>query len=171
MKDNTKYISAYYEDEEVLIAGLKNLIKNKVKIIDVFTPFPVHGLDKILGYRRSWLPRVGFIGGTIGAVAGFYFQAWVFTEGYPMNIGGKPSIAIPSFIPVTFECAVLFAAFFMVFAFLFRSKLGFGSENKIYDPDITDNHFVVVTGFDKDKIKETVKNIEETGAKIIEIKD
>jgi hypothetical protein len=171
MKEITKYISAYFEDEEDLLSGIKQLKENDVDVLDAFTPFPVHGLDKVLGLRRSWLPRVGFIGGTIGALFGFFFQKWVFTEGYQMNIGGKPLIAIPSFIPVTFECTILFAAFFMVFAFLFRSKLGFGAENKIYDLKITDNHFVVVAGFEENNSEEVKEKMEASGATIIEVKD
>ncbi len=170
MKTITKYISGYYQDEEDLLLGLKKLKEKGVEILDVFTPFPVHGLDKVLGMRRSWLPRVGFIGGAIGALFGFFFQAWVFTEGYPMTIGGKPLVAIPSFIPVTFECTVLFAAFSMVFAFLFRSKLGLGAENKIYDPKITDNHFVIVAGYEEDSCNEVKKQMEDAGATIIEVK-
>lgn len=171
MKEITKYISAYFEDEEDLLSGIKKLQENDVEVLDAFTPFPVHGLDKILGIRRSWLPRVGFIGGTIGALSGFFFQKWVFTEGYQMNIGGKPLIAIPSFIPVTFECTVLFAAFFMVFAFLFRSKLGLGSENKIYDLKITDNHFVVVAGYEENNSEAVKEKMEAAGAIIIEVKE
>jgi hypothetical protein len=138
------YISGYYDDDETLLSGLKQLKQNGVKIVDVLTPFPVHGLDTVLGYRRSWIARVGFIGGAVGAVSGFVFQTWVFTEAYPLVIGGKPYFAVPSFIPVTFECAVLFAAFAMVFAFLFRSHLGLGAENMIHDERITDDRFVVL---------------------------
>ncbi len=171
MKKVTKYVSAYYEDEKDLLKGIKKLKESGVIILDAFTPFPVHGLDKVLGIRRSWLPRVGFIGGAIGAFSGFFFQKWVFTVGYQMSIGGKPYFAAPSFIPVTFECTVLFAAFAMVIAFLFRSKLGLGAENKIYDPKITDDHFVVVAGFDENKSKQVVEKMEAAGAKIIEVKE
>lgn len=171
MKKITKYISAYYEDEVDLLSGIKKLKENNVDILDAFTPFPVHGLDKALGIRRSWLPRVGFIGGTIGALTGFFFQKWVFAEGYQMNIGGKPLLAIPSFIPVTFELTVLFAAVFMVFAFLFRSKLGAGAENKIYDLKITDNHFVVVAGYEENNSEKVKEQMEAAGATIIEVKE
>jgi hypothetical protein len=171
MKEITKYISAYYEDEEDLLSGIKKMQESNVEILDAFTPFPVHGLDKALGIRRSWLPRVGFIGGTIGALCGFFLQVWVFTEGYPMSIGGKPLLAIPSFIPVTFETAVLFAAFSMVFAFLFRSKLGLGAENKIYDVKSTDNHFVVVAGYEENNSDAVKEKMEAAGATIIEVKE
>lgn len=173
MKDPVYYISAFYKDDEDLITGIKKLNEDKIKIHDVLTPFPVHGLDKLLGYRRSWIPRIGFIGGAIGAVSGFYFQSWVFTRDYPLNIGGKPYLAVPSFIPVTFETTVLFAAFAMVIAFFIRSKLGLGAENKIYDKNITDDRFVVVLDAENgtetvvSKIKET---LHKTNAEIIELK-
>jgi len=172
MKRVTKYLSAYYQDETDLLGGIENLKQEGVRILDVLTPFPVHGLDKAMGYRRSWIPRVGFIGGAIGAFCGFIFQAWVFNRAYPLNIGGKPFLAVPSFIPVTFECAVLFAAFAMVFAFLFRSKLGLGAKNKIYDPRITDDSFVVVADIKEssgEEIKRMTELFKKTGAKILEI--
>lgn len=172
MKKDPKYISACYSDESELLTGLAALKEKGIKILDVLTPFPVHGLDKVLGYRRSWLPRVGFIGGAIGAASGFIFQTWVFTRAYPLDIGGKPFFAVPSFIPVTFECTVLFAAFAMVFAFLFRSKLGLGADNKIYDLRITDDRFVIITGIENstdEEIKKVSELVKGTGAEILEI--
>lgn len=171
MKKVTRYVSAYYEDEKDLLKGIEKLKESGVKILDAFTPFPVHGLDKALGIRRSWLPRVAFIGGAIGAFSGFFFQKWVFTVGYQMNIGGKPFFSVPSFIPVTFESTVLFAAFSMVLVFMFRSKLGLGAENKIYDLKITDDHFVVVAGYEENKSKQVVEKMQAAGAKIIEVKE
>ena len=174
MKKEASYISAYYSDEEDLIQGIKQLKQQNVKILDVLTPFPVHGLDKLLGFRRSWIPRVGFIGGAIGAACGFVFQTWVFTSAYPLNIGGKPYFAVPSFIPVTFECTVLFAAFAMVFAFLFKSKLGLGARNKIYDLRITDDRFVIVADIDdlnQEEINSTAKKVTDSGAEILETKN
>ena len=172
MKVPDKYISAYYSDEDDLLKGVKQLKDKGYHVLDVFTPFPVHGLDKVLGYRRSWLPRVGFIGGAIGAVCGFGFQAWVFTKAYPLNFGGKPDLSIPSFIPVTFECTILFAAFAMVFAFLFRSRLGPGAKPKIYDERSTDDKFVVLIGCgvgSDNYVNEVKKQLDITGAGIIEI--
>ena len=170
-----KYIMAYYLDDDELLKGLKNLKKKGIEILDVLTPFPVHGLDKVLGYRRSWIARVGFIGGAIGAASGFLFQAWVFTRAYPLNIGGKPFLATPSFIPVTFECAILFAAFAMVFAFLFRSKLGPGSNPIIHDEKVSDDRFLVLVGTGDDASENTVADIsnslKECGAEGITVKD
>lgn len=139
-----RYISAYFEDEENLLRATKDLRDKKVSIQDVLTPFPVHGLDHALGYKRSNIPTVGFISGAIGAMIAFGFQAWAFIVDYPLFIGGKPHFAIPSFIPITFELTVLFAAFGMVFAFLIKSKLGPGANNVIHDERITDDRFVMI---------------------------
>lgn len=164
-------ISGHYNKEINLLNAVKDLRGDNIKIKDVFSPYPVHGLDKAMGLKRSWLPKAAFIGGLVGAISGFGFQAWVFTKAYPINIGGKPLLAVPSFIPVTFECAILFAAISIVIAYLFRSHLGAGAENKIYDERATDDKFVVVLDIsnlntnDTEKIKSKFKN---TGA--LEIK-
>lgn len=154
-----KYLTAYYLDEEDLIKGLKKIKSKGVEVSDVLTPFPVHGLDKVLGLRRSRLSVVAFAGGAIGATLGFIFQAWVFTRAYPINFGGKPYFAVPSFMPVTFELAVLFAAFSMVLAFLISNNLGPGSKNIIHDEQITDDRFLLVVKMDE-KDEESIKEVE-----------
>jgi hypothetical protein len=168
------YITAYYSDEEDLLKGLKQIISKGLKVNDVLTPFPVHGLDKVIGLRRSRLTRVAFAGGAIGALVGFLFQAWVFTNAYPINFGGKPFFAVPSFIPVTFEIAVLFAAFAMVFGFLIHNKLGPGSKNIIHDERVTDDRFLIVLdikGEANDKIKSIETILSDAGAQGITIKE
>ena len=162
-----KEISGYYDKEASLLEAVKNLRENKIKIKDVFSPYPVHGLDHAMGLKRSWLPKAAFIGGAIGAISGFGFQVWVFTRAYPINIGGKPFLAAPSFIPVTFECAILFAAFAIVISYLFKSHLGAGANNKIYDERATDDRFVVVLDtaeFESNEAEKIKSKFEETGA-------
>jgi len=160
-----RYISAYFTDEENLLSATKILKEKNIPILDVLTPFPVHGLDKILELKDSKLPTVGFIAGAIGTLFAFGFQTWAFVVDYPLFIGGKPHFAIPAFIPITFEVTVLFAAFAMVFAFLFRSRLGFGAKNKIHDERITDDRFLIIIDADeKDDHFEEVKAILELEA-------
>ncbi|MGD2034662.1 MAG: DUF3341 domain-containing protein [Bacteroidales bacterium] len=161
-----RYIKAHFKDDDDLLKGIRSLKKDGIEILDVLTPFPVHGLDKILGYRRSRIARVGFIGGAIGCACGLWFQVWVFTKDYPLNIGGKPFLALPSFIPVTFELTVLFAAFAMVFAFLIRSKIGPGAKPFIHDEKITDDRFVVLVGCDGDRSGENVSAISSKLSKV-----
>jgi len=168
-----RYISAYFTDEENLLSATRILREKDIAILDVLTPFPVHGLDEILGLKDSKIPTVGFIAGAVGTLFAFGFQAWAFVVDYPLLIGGKPHFAIPSFIPITFEVTVLFAAFAMVFAFLFRSRLGLGAKNKIHDERITDDRFLIIidAGEKKDQF-EVVKTILENEAALnIQLKE
>ncbi|MBI9054140.1 MAG: DUF3341 domain-containing protein [Bacteroidales bacterium] len=169
-----KEISGYYDKEASLLSAVKSLRDNNIKIKDVFSPYPVHGLDHAMGLRRSWLPRAAFIGGAVGAISGFGFQAWVFTRAYPINIGGKPLMAVPSFIPVTFECAILFAAFAIVLSYLFKSHLGAGADNKIYDERATDDRFVVVldtADIDNNEAEKIKSKFEDSGAMDVKYQD
>ena len=82
---------------------------------DAHTPFPVHGLDRAIGLRRSPLPWIVLVMGLTGAALGFVLQWWVHTSAYPLVISGKPFFSWPAFIPITFEVGVLFGALGAVF--------------------------------------------------------
>jgi len=168
-----RYISAYFTDEENLLSATKILKEKNIPILDVLTPFPVHGLDQVLELKDSKLPTVGFIAGAIGTLFAFGFQTWTFVVDYPLFIGGKPHFSIPAFIPITFEVTVLFAAFAMVFAFLFRSKLGLGAKNKIHDERITDDRFLIIIGADEKEFqfKEVKDILEQEAAHDIQLKE
>ena len=73
---------------------------------DAHTPFPVHGLEKAMGLRRSPLPWIVLVMGLTGAALGFGLQWWVHASAYPLVISGKPFFSWPAFIPITFELAV-----------------------------------------------------------------
>lgn len=167
-----KYITAYYLDEDKLLKGVKQIKAKGIAIADVLSPFPVHGLDKALGLRRSRLTRVAFTGGAIGAITGFGFQAWVFTTAYPINFGGKPFFSAPSFIPVAFETTVLFAAFSMVIAFFVVSKLYPGAKPIIHDERTTDDRFLVIVDLQENSTeeKEIELALKEAGAEGIILK-
>lgn len=75
--------------------------------MDAFTPYPVHGIDKVLGIKKSWVSVVTLIFGLLGCLGGLGFQCWTSAVAWPLNVGGKPMASIPAFIPITFECTVL----------------------------------------------------------------
>lgn len=141
---NRNYISIYFDDEVPLLQAVRKLRESNEIIADVFSPFPVHGLDEALSIKRSRIPIGGFIFGVIGAILAFGFQAWVFTVSYPLIIGGKPFFAAPAFIPITFEVTVLFAGLSMVAAMLIRSKLKPDIRFEALDKRITDDRFVIL---------------------------
>jgi hypothetical protein len=137
-------IYGHFTDELELLDAVKELKNKGIRIADVRTPFPVHGLDAALKFPRSHLPKVAFAAGIIGGSLGLLFQIWVFTKGWPLNFGGKPHLSLPSFVPVTFELTILFAAFAMGIAFLLRSNLGPGKIPNILDEEVTNDHFQII---------------------------
>ncbi len=166
--ENNKYITISFDDEKPMLQAVKELKATNIVIDDVLTPFPVHGLDKLLDMRQSRIPTVGFIFGAIGAIFGFGFQAWVFTKDYPLIIGGKPFLSAPAFIPVTFEMTVLTAALAMVAVFLISSKLRPRKKFEPIDNRITDDRFVILIdseNCDENKLRETLYGIEITEIK------
>jgi hypothetical protein len=78
--------------------------------MDAFSPIPIHELDEALGLKRTRLPLLVLLGGIVGGVGGFSLESWASAIAYPMNVGGRPLISWPQFIPVTFETTVLGAA-------------------------------------------------------------
>ena len=114
MSQGTNYVLGVFDDEDVLMAAVKTVRGEGVKIEEVYTPFPVHGLEDALGYKRSWLSIAAFLFGITGTTLALTMQIGMMGVDWPMIIGGKDHIPFPSFVPVTFELTVLLASFGMV---------------------------------------------------------
>ena len=132
-----------YDDEVKLLDAVRAANDAHLDIDDVYTPFPVHGLDPLLGLEESRLHIAGFIFGTIGCLVGFGFMTWVFTRDWPIIFGGKPYWSVPAFIPITFELTVLFSAVGMVTVFYIINGLGPGAEPRRLHDRITDDKFCI----------------------------
>jgi hypothetical protein len=103
-------LAEYLSPDEVLAAA-KAARSAGYSRMDAYSPFPVHGLAEALGQEDVRVGWIVFICGCIGAIAGFGLQYWASVLYYPLNVGGKPFNSWPAFVPVTFECTVLLAAF------------------------------------------------------------
>lgn len=140
---NIDLVYGLYDDEEDLLEAVKVARKDHLDIYDVFTPFPVHGLDPLLGLAESRLHISGFVYGVLGALTAFLGMTWVFVKDWPNIFGGKPYWAVPAFIPITFELTVLFSAIGMTVTFYIINGLGPGVENVHLDERITDDKFCI----------------------------
>ena len=136
-------IFGLYNDEEDLKSAVRKANEEHLPIMDVYTPFAVHGLDPLLGLEESRIHIGGFVYGLTGTLTAFLGMTWIFTRDWPVIIGGKPHWAILSFIPVTFELTVLFASIGMVATFYIINGQGPGIENPIIHPGITDDKFCI----------------------------
>lgn len=132
-----------YDDEVVLMNAIKTANSKHLEIMDVYSPFPVHGLDPLLGLEESRLHIVGFIFGLLGCLTAFLSMTWIFVDDWPTIFGGKPYWSIPAFIPITFELTVLFCGIGMTVVFYIICGMGFGVENPILDERITDDKFCI----------------------------
>ena len=139
-----RFVVACFDDEEVLFPAVKRVRNAGYKIHDVYTPFAVHGLDHALGMRETSLHTAGFIYGLIGTTTALTGMGWVFTQDWPMNIGGKPNFALPAFIPIIFELTVLFSAVGMVMTFCYLCQLAPFVKKHHFHPRATDDLFVMV---------------------------
>ncbi len=142
-KQNRDILYGIYNDETELLAAVKEARAQHLDIHDVYSPFPVHGLDPILGLEESRLHMAGFVYGATGTTFAFSFMTWVFTSNWPIIFGGKPYWSVPAFIPITFEMTVLFCAWGMVLTFYTICGMGPGITNPIIDERTTDDKFCI----------------------------
>lgn len=123
MDADKNFLVGVFDDEDVLLDGVTSIRKSGVKIHEVYSPFPVHGLDEVLGYKRSRLPIAAFLFGMTGTSLALFTQIWMLGYDWPMIIGGKNFASLPPFVPVTFEFTVLLSALGMVGTFMIASDL------------------------------------------------
>lgn len=115
-------VAEFLEPEEVLSAASRAYAEG-YRRMDAYTPFPVEGLAEAIGFRRNGVPLVALLGGIFGASLGFGMQCFSAMHDYPINVGGRPLYSWPSFIPITFELTILFAALAALFGMFALNRL------------------------------------------------
>ena len=139
-----KFVVGCFEEEGALFEAVRRVRKSGYKIHDVYTPMPIHGLDKEMGLRETSIHTAGFIYGITGTTTALSCMTWRFTKDWPLNIGGKPHFALPAWIPITFELTVLFSAVGMVLTFCYISQLAPFVRKHHFHLRATDDKFVMV---------------------------
>jgi hypothetical protein len=167
----SKVIQAIYTDDDVLMSAVKKVKAAHHHIEEVYTPFPVHGLDKAMGLEPTRIAIASFMYGCVGLIVAITMMNFIMIEDWPQNIGGKPSFSyienMPAFVPIMFELTVFFAAHLMVITFYLRSRLWPFKEAENPDVRTTDDHFLMEIAI-HDNEKELTDLLNETGA--VEIK-
>ncbi|GAB3335061.1 DUF3341 domain-containing protein [Marivirga atlantica] len=143
MESGKNYVYGVFDQEEALLSAVQKVRESDVKIDECYTPYPVHGLDDALGYKRSRISVAAFMFGLTGTILAFTMMIYMMGIDWPMIIGGKDHIAIPSFVPVGFEVTVLLAAFGMVGTFFVISNLKPYGKPKTFDIRSTDDKHIM----------------------------
>jgi hypothetical protein len=107
---------------------------------DVFTPFPVHGMDRAMGLKNSKVGWFTFIAGVAGYATGMVMIWWMNAVDYPLVIGGKPMFSPNAAFPPSYELTILFGAFGSLFGMLYLNRLP-----RLHHPLLKHKRFSLVT--------------------------
>lgn len=168
-----RFALGVFEDEDVLLHAVDNVRAAGVKIYEVFSPYPVHGIDDALGIERSRLPIAAFFYGLCGLSFALWMQIYMLGFDWPMIIGGKPAISLPAFIPVSFELTVFFTCHGMVITFYTISKLYPRFKTPMLDVRSTDDKFIMAIELDEtsSQLPKLTQLLRENGASEVNQKE
>lgn len=167
MDADKHFVVGIFDDEDILLQGIRKVRSNGVKIQEVYSPFPVHGIDDALGYKRTRLPIAAFMFGLTGTSLALLMQIWMLGYDWPMIIGGKNFASLPPFIPVTFELTVLLSALGMVATFMIVSDMKPYAWPRQYDIRSTDDKHAMAVDLGANGAKskaELIRILKDAGA-------
>ena len=137
------FVLGIFTDPDVVLHAAEEARDHGWKGLDMITPYPLHGSEKALGLKNSWVPWVTLIMGLGGALGGLALQAWTSAADWPINVGGKSYFSWPAFIPITFESGILIGGISTFIAVLVACKLP-KKNPRILDERLTDDKFGLV---------------------------
>ncbi|MFI5155322.1 MAG: DUF3341 domain-containing protein [Chitinophagales bacterium] len=167
-----KFVVGCFDDEAVLFPAVKKVRAAGYKIHDIYTPMPIHGLDKAMGLRDTSLHTAGFLYAITGTTTALSGIGYVFTYDWPINFGGKPHLSLPAWIPITFELTVLFSAVGMVLTFCYLCQMAPFVKKHHFHPRATDDLFVMVIECTAKTVEVEVKSfLGNIGAKEVNVEE
>ena len=149
-----KFLVGIYDDDDVVLKAVKDVKSAGVRIHEVYTPFPIHGLDIALGHPRSRLGIAAFLFALSGTTTALLLTAYMEGFDWPMIVGGKDSYSPIIYVPIIFELTVLFCALGMVGTFIVSNGLGPTVKPLMYDLRTTDNKFAMAIDMSKNNLGE-----------------
>ena len=152
-RENRRYLLGIFMAEEDILGAANAARERGLRIVDVYAPYAVHGLEHAMGLPATKISVITLILGIVGASLKIWFEYWTSAIDWPINVGGKPWDSFPAFFPVTFEVMVLFAGLGTVIALLIGRRLLPGRKAKMPVEGVTDDRFALVleetdAGFD-----------------------
>lgn len=151
---NGKFLVGIYDDDDVVLKAVRDVKEAGVRIHEVYTPFPIHGLDVALGHPRSRLGIAAFLFALSGTTTALLLTAYMEGFDWPMIVGGKDPYSPVVYVPIIFELTVLFCALGMVGTFILSNGLGPTVKPLMYDLRTTDNKFAMAIDMSKNNIAE-----------------
>lgn len=155
-------VLAMFLDPHALLEAIRSIRAKGYRGLEAYTPYPVHGIDQALGLKMSWMPRVTKTMFFVGAGLGFTFEAWTMAWAWPINIGGKPYISVPAYMPVTFESGILIAGISTFIAVLIAAKLRPAPDFVNLDARLTNDRFglyVPVRPYEAGNVQELLRGL------------
>jgi len=157
------YIIGVFDEDESLISATRTFKKRGIAVREIYTPYPIHEIIQLQG-ETSKLTLAAYIYGWIGGISILAFLYYTAVISWPLNYGGKPTNAFPSFILITLVFIILFVTIMSLTTFIARAKLFPGKKPEIIDPRATDDKFVMVFSQEQSDRKEVLELLKETGA-------
>ena len=139
-----RLLVSVFEREDDVVQATTAAREQGLEIVDVYTPYAIHGLDRAMGLPPSRLPWVCFLLGLLGAVTMTIFQFWASAVSWPINVGGKPWNSLPAFVPAIFEITVLCGGVGTVLFFFWWAGMRPGLQSAMSDTRVTDDRFALV---------------------------
>jgi hypothetical protein len=168
---NNRNIIGVYDDQDVLLKAMDELLENGIKIKDVYSPIPLHGVFEKL-HLKTRLPYATFIYGAIGTISVFAFLYWTSVVSYPLKFGGKPLNTL-SFIIIMFVLTIFVGTFFTFLTYFIREKMYPGKEVELPLPETTDDKFAILiekgVAMTDEEIQKVNSLLQKTGA--VEVKE
>ncbi|MES2616477.1 MAG: DUF3341 domain-containing protein [Bacteroidota bacterium] len=147
---NKTVMFGIFENPDKFLETVAKVNAKGAKIIDCYSPFPIHGIEKAMGLKRSLLPVGAFICGCIGFSLAISMEYYMMVYDWPMIIGNKPQIGV-SWVPVIFELSVLCTAFGIAILFFIRNRMIHGKlPAQRVDLRQTDDRMVIAIATDND---------------------
>jgi hypothetical protein len=163
-----------FDSPEELIVACKKAYSHGYRKMDAYAPMPVDGLAEAIGYKKNKVALCALIGGICGATGGFSFLEWITNVAYAHNVGGRPTNSWPAFIPISFECMILFAALTAVISMMAMNGLPRPHHSIFNAPSFErasiDKFFLCIESTDPNfKPQETVAFLENLGGNGVNI--